>query len=120
MILVDTNVWIHHFRRRDAELAANLDAGSVACHPYVIGEIACGTLKKRKEILGLFQSLPSTPVVEPDELLAFIESRRLMGKGLGYVDVHLLASAVLAGIALWTKDKRLMRAAQDLEISYRR
>ena len=120
MVLVDTNVWIKHFRRSDEELIANLNTGSVVCHPYIIGELACGNLKNRREILSLFQSLPSAPLVEPDELLAFIESRKLMGKGLGYVDIHLLASAVLAGIVLWTEDKPLMRAARYLKISYKR
>ncbi len=116
MVLVDTSVWINHFRRSDAELTANLNAGSVVCHPYIIGELACGNLTNRREILSLFKSLPSAPLVEPDELLAFIESRKLMGKGLGYVDIHLLASAVLAGIALWTEDTPLMRAARYLKI----
>jgi predicted nucleic acid-binding protein len=120
MVLVDTNVWINHFRKADAELVANLNTGSVACHPFIIGELACGNLKNREEILELFQSLPSSPTVEPDELLTFIESRSLMGKGLGYVDVHLLASAVLAGIPLWTSDTRLRRISQDLGILYGR
>ena len=120
MILVDTNVWINHFRKTDAELVANLNTGSVACHPFIIGELACGNLKNRGEILELFQSLPSSPTVESDELLTFIESNSLMGKGLGYVDIHLLASAVLAGIALWTNDRKLRRASQDLGISHKR
>ena len=120
MILVDTSVWINHFRKIDAELVANLNTGSVACQPFIIGDLACGNLENRKEILELFRSLPSSPIVEPDELLTFIESNSLMGKGLGYVDVHLLASAVLAGIALWTNDRKLRRASQDLGISYKR
>jgi hypothetical protein len=97
-----------------------LNTGSVACHPYIIGELACGNLKNRREIMDLFQSLPSSPVIEPDELSGFIESNALMGKGLGYIDVHLLASTVLAGIVFWTDDKRLRRAARDLGISYKR
>ena len=120
MVLVDTNIWINHFKKTDAELVANLNTGSVACHPYIIGELACGNLKKRSEILALFQSLPSAPVVEPDELLSFIETNALMGKGLGYIDIHLLASAVLAGLPLWTEDRRLMRAAKALNASYKR
>jgi len=120
MILVDTNVWINHFRRNDAELVAHLNTGSVACHPYIIGELACGNLKRRREILNLLQSLPSAPVVEHNELLAFIEARKLMGKGLGHIDIHLLAAAVLAGIPFWTEDKRLARAAEALDVAYKR
>jgi hypothetical protein len=119
MILVDTSVWINHFRRTNTELAANLNTGSVACHPFIVGELACGNLKNREEVLELFQSLPSSPTVESDEVLTFIETNSLMGKGLGYVDVHLLASALLAGIALWTSDRRLRKASQELGISYR-
>jgi predicted nucleic acid-binding protein len=118
MVLVDTNVWINHFRKTDAELVANLNTGSVVCHPFIIGELACGNLQNRKEILELFQSLPPSPTVESDELLTFIESNSLMGKGLGYVDMHLLASAVLAGIELWTNDRRLRLVSQDIGISY--
>ena len=120
MILVDTNVWINHFKQTDVELVTKLNTGSVACHPCIIGELACGNLKNRREILDLFQSLPSSPVVEPDELLVFIESNALMGKGLGYIDVHLLASTVLAEIVFWTDDKRLRRAATHIGVSYKR
>ena len=120
MILVDTNVWINHFKKSHAELVANLNVGCVACHPFIIGELACGNLKDRDEILGLFQSLPSAPVLEPEEILAFIEANKLMGKGLGYVDLHLLAATVLEGIKLWTEDKRLKKAAKDLGVSYKR
>lgn len=120
MILVDTNVWINHFNHADAELVANLNVASVACHPYIIGEIACANLKKRKQIITLFKSLPSAPVLEPEELLAFIEARKLIGKGLGYVDMHLLASAVLAGLKLWTEDRKLNREAKVLGVAYKR
>jgi predicted nucleic acid-binding protein len=117
MVLVDTNIWINHFRKNDAKLVANLNMGSVASHPFIIGELACGNLNNRKEILELFQSLPSVPTVDSDEFLTFVESNSLMGKGLGYVDIHLLASAILAGIELWTNDRRLRRASQGLGIS---
>jgi predicted nucleic acid-binding protein len=120
MVLVDTNIWINHFRKSDSDLQAVLNLGSVFCHPFVIGELAAGNLKNRVEILGLFQSLPSTPVVEPSEYLAFVEARKLMGKGLGFVDIHILASAVLSGIPLWTGDKRLAKAADVLGIAYKR
>jgi len=120
MVLVDTNIWINHFRKSASALVDLLNQGSVACHPFVIGELACGNLKNRKEILSLFQSLPSAIVVEDNEVLEFVESRKLMGKGLGLVDIHILASAVLSDVPLWTGDKRLAQAAADLGVSYKR
>jgi predicted nucleic acid-binding protein len=120
MVLVDTNIWINHFRKTDTDLVAILNVGSAACHPFIIGELAAGNLKNRIEILNLFQSLPSTLVVEPNEYLEFVESRKLMGKGLGFVDIHILASAILSGVPLWTGDKRLAKAADDLGIAYKR
>lgn len=119
MILADTNVWIKHFRKSDAELAAQLKAGLIACHPFVIGELACGYLTNRSEILLLLQALPSTPMVEPVEIYAFIENKKLMGHGLGYVDIQLLASAIISSTALWTHDRRLNEAAVELGISYK-
>ena len=118
MILVDTSVWIHHFRKKDQELVNHLNIGSVACHPYIIGELACGNLGNRSEILTLLQALPSTPILEPNEILYFIEKNLLMGRGLGYVDIHLLASAVLGNVVLWTADRRLNEAATELGLSY--
>ena len=120
MVLVDTKIWINHFRKTDKELVRNLNLGSVACHPFVIGEMAAGNLKNRTEILTLFQSLPATPVVEPDEYLEFVSTRKLMGKGLGFVDIHILASSVLSGIPLWTGDKRLAKSAKDLGVAYKK
>ena len=120
MVLVDTNIWINHFRKTNSVLVDLLNQWSVACHPFIIGEMACGNLKNRKEILSLFQALPSTIVVEDDEILEFVESRKLMGKGLGLVDIHILASAVLSGVVLWTGDKRLAQAAEDLGVSDKR
>ncbi|MFO1219484.1 MAG: PIN domain-containing protein [Burkholderiaceae bacterium] len=120
MILVDTSVWVDHLRRGDARLAALLTSASVLIHPFVIGEIACSSLADRKTVLGLLQDLPSTAVAEPAEALAFIERHKLYGKGIGYVDVHLLAAAALTGGArLWTRDKRLDAAADALGLSYR-
>ncbi|MBT8340267.1 MAG: type II toxin-antitoxin system VapC family toxin [Desulfatitalea sp.] len=118
MILVDTSVWIHHFRKKDQKLIDHLNIGSVACHPYVIGELACGNLGNRAEILMLLKALPSTPILEPSEMLYFIEKNLLMGRGLGYVDIHLLASAILGNVVLWTADRRLREAATELEHSY--
>ena len=93
MILVDTSVWIDHFRSNDPALVSALTAGFVSTHPFVIGELACGSLKNRGELIALLQQLPSAPVATNAEALAFIEGRSLMGRGIGYVDVHLLASA---------------------------
>ena len=95
MILVDTSVWIDHLRRGDAHLMATLVAGHVLIHPWVIGDIACGTLRERGQVLDLLRSLPLSPVALEDEVLFFIEQYALMGRGIGYVDIHLLASAQL-------------------------
>ena len=118
MILVDTSVWIDHLRRGDAHLMATLLAGHVLIHPWVIGEIACGTLRERGQVLDLLRSLPLSPVALEDEVLFFIEQYALMGRGIGYVDIHLLASAQLAGARLWTRDKRLVVVANELGMSY--
>jgi predicted nucleic acid-binding protein len=119
LILVDTSVWVDHLRRGDARLIALLENASVLVHPLVIGEIACGSLADRHMVLGLLQDLPMTAVAEADELLAFIERHRLYGKGIGYVDVHLLAAVVLTdGARLWTRDKRLRAAADSLGRSF--
>ncbi len=118
MILVDTNVWIKHLRESNDELIEQLNIGFVACHPFIIGELACGNLSNRVEILTLFQALPSTPTAEPIEILNFIESNSLMGRGLGYVDIHLLASAIIGNVVLWTLDRRLNEAATELRIAY--
>ncbi len=120
MVLVDTNIWINHFRKTEQGLLALLNTGSVVCHPFIIGELAAGNLKNRGEILSLFQALPAAPVVEPEEYLEFVETRKLMGKGLGFVDLHLLASAVMSGIPLWTGDRRLAKGADDLGVAYKR
>ena len=120
MILVDTSVWINHLKKSNDELVAHLNVGSVACHTFIIGELACGNLSNHHEIFSLLHVIPATPVVEPSELLDFIETRGLMGKGLGYVDMHLLASAVLSGVRLWTADRRLREAARGLGVAYGR
>ena len=115
MILVDTSVWVDHLRRGDAELAGLLERGQVLMHPFVVGEIACGSLADRDLTLELLQQLPTAAVAEPDEALGFIELRGLHGRGIGYVDIHLLASTALtAGSTLWTRDKRLRDAADAL------
>lgn len=117
MILVDTSVWIDHLRRGNARLAALLVAGEVGTHPFVIGELACGTIRQRTVVLKLLGKLPTATAATEREALAFIEAQRLMGRGLGYVDVHLLASAVLADTPLWSLDQRLGQAAAALGIA---
>jgi len=118
MILVDTSVWVRHFRMGDKRLEDLLQEGEVCCHPFVIGELACGNLKHRGTVLSLLQELPSTPLAENEEVLAFLESEKLFGRGLGWVDAHLLASAMLAESPIWTLDASLKRAAAQLKIDY--
>lgn len=119
MILVDTTVWVDHLRAGDLALAAALEQGAVLTHPFVVGELACGKLKNRGEVLQLLTELPGAPMATDAEALDFIERRTLMGRGIGYIDVHLLASVVLSGSArLWTRDKRLAAVAEDLELAY--
>lgn len=115
MILADTSVWVDHLRRGDARLAAQLDRAAVLVHPFVIGEIACGSLRDRATVLALLQDLPMAAVASADEALVFIDRHRLYGLGIGYVDVHLLAAVALTqGATLWTRDKRLRAVAQAL------
>jgi hypothetical protein len=118
MVLVDTSVWVSHLREGNKELAELLDDGSVLCHPFIIGELACGNLKDRAVILSYLKLLPLSIEAEPEEVLSFIEDNRLMGQGLGYVDVHLITSAVLTGVSLWTFDKKLSQASNSLRINY--
>ena len=114
MMLVDTSVWIDHLRHGDAALTAALEAGQVWMHSFVLGELACGNLRSRVEVLGLLQALPPMPVSTDKEVLFFIDQHELMGRGIGYIDVHLLASARLGGAQLWTRDKRLHTVAAEL------
>ena len=116
-VLVDTSVWVDHLRRGHANLATRLEAGDVLCHPFVIGELACGNLKNRTEILSLLQALPAASVAEHEEVLHLVSEWRLDGRGLGWIDVHLLASALVTGCAFWTMDKALRAAASALEIA---
>ncbi|HXE48913.1 MAG TPA: type II toxin-antitoxin system VapC family toxin [Ramlibacter sp.] len=119
MILVDTSVWVDHLRKGDARLAELLERGAVVMHPLVVGEIACGSLAARSSILELLQDLPMAVVAENTEVLDFIENRSLFGRGLGYVDAHLLVSTALTdGASLWTRDKRLQEVAEGLDCSY--
>jgi predicted nucleic acid-binding protein len=119
MVLVDTSVWIDHFRRASPRLAELLEQGEALCHPMVIGELACGNLPKRAETLELIHWLPRAPTATDDEALLLIDRHRLMGRGIGYIDVHLLASTMLsAETQLWTMDARLSSMAARLRIRF--
>lgn len=119
MILVDTSVWIWHFRGREPDLAELLDTRQVLMHPLVIGELACGNLPGRREVLQALHELPTAPRATDDEALTFIEQHRLMGQGINYSDVHILASVVLSDdTLLWTFDARLAAAAARLSVWY--
>ena len=117
-ILVDTSVWIKHLRESDKNLIRLLEQGFVACHPFIIGELACGGIKNRHEIISLLNDLPSTDILDHSEIMEFIEYRKLMNKGIGYVDVHLLGSALVSETPLWTYDKALRKMANQLSIEY--
>jgi hypothetical protein len=96
-----------------------LDRSQVLAHPFVIGELACGNLRNREEILALLSDLPQSPVASQEEALHFIEHNHLMGQGIGYIDVHLLAACVLADNALlWTADKRLKKVASGMKRAF--
>ncbi|MFZ7110303.1 MAG: type II toxin-antitoxin system VapC family toxin [Desulfatiglandales bacterium] len=119
MVLADTSIWVDHLRKGNRHLEALLLDGEVACHPYIVGELACGNIKNRSELLPLLQALPAAPVIDLTEYLYFVDQNHLQGSGIGFVDVHLLASAKLSGIPLWTTDKRLRDAAIRMNISYK-
>jgi predicted nucleic acid-binding protein len=118
MILVDTSIWIAHLRHGSRQIEKLLLDAEVMCHPFIIGELACGNLKNRNEIISLLKSLPMAPTIEFDEFLYFVDRNQLMGKGVGFVDIHLLASAKLIGVPLWTADKRLKSAADQLNLKF--
>jgi len=111
MILVDTSVWIAHFCKGESGLAALLNEGSVLVHPFVIGELACGDLRNRARILSDLEALPSVDSATHEEVMRLMEDRRLWGLGIGWIDGHLLASALLSNCQLWTLDRKLVRAA---------
>ena len=114
VVLADTSIWIEHFRHGRTELSGNLTEGLVLMHPFVIGELACGNLKDRGAILSMLHSLPAAGVASHDEVLEFMERYKLGGKGLGWIDVHLLASVLLSNCRFWTLDRRLAKVASDL------
>ena len=119
MILVDTSIWIDHLRNGDECLVALLNENKVLLHPFIIGELACGNLSNRTEVLRLLKDLPQAAIATDSEVLFFIERHRLMGRGIGYIDAHVLASASLAEQThLWTRDKRLLAVSAALSLAY--
>jgi predicted nucleic acid-binding protein len=118
-VLVDTSVWIDHFRNANVVLASRLEREGVWCHPFVIGELACGNLARRDEVLTLLAALPQVPEARHSEVMVLVSARRLMGRGIGWVDLHLLTSALMASQPLWTFDKRLASVAEELGIGVR-
>jgi predicted nucleic acid-binding protein len=118
MVLVDTSVWVDHLRNIHNRLVELLTEERVMTHTFVIGELACGNLKNRNEILALLGTLPMGLDADIVEVLALIENYRLMGKGLGFVDINLLASAVLSNACIWTMDKALAKAAREIGIDF--
>jgi predicted nucleic acid-binding protein len=119
VILVDTSVWIEHFRSSNAVLSKLLSRQEVLLHPFVFGEIACGNLSNRNEIIALMQALPTARKADDQEVVVFIEKRSLMGRGIGLIDVHLLASCLMEPCLIWTTDKRLGSVAEELGIAFR-
>ena len=114
MVLADTSVWIQHLRQGEPTLATSLSEGLILMHPFVSGELACGSLKDRVAILTDLNALPPAKLASSAEVHQLIEDRRLWGRGLGWVDMHLLASALLSHCGFWTLDKRLGAAAAEL------
>ncbi len=120
MILVDTSIWIDHLRNNNSVLGRLLEQNRVLIHPMVLGELACGNLQNRQSLLQLWQRLQQSPTATHTETLYFIDQHQLMGKGIGYIDAHLLASVVLgAGTTLWTRNKRLARIAMELHCAWK-
>lgn len=116
-MLVDSSIWIDHLRDGDASLKALLENGRVFTHTFIIGELALGNLRKRSLVLQLLQDLPQAIQADEGEVLDFIERNALSGRGIGYVDAHLLAAARLTSVKLWTHDRRLHEVALQLNLA---
>jgi predicted nucleic acid-binding protein len=119
LILIDTSVWIDHLHGALPHLVEALELQAVLSHPFVTGELACGELRERRQFLDLLSDLPSPTIATDEEALRLIERHQLMGKGIGYIDVHLLAAVLLTESAtLWTRDKRLASIAAQLGVAF--
>lgn len=118
-VLVDSSVWVGHFKQRNEHLVALLEADSVVCHPYIVAEVACGTPPSRKAIISMLSELESAPMATQDELLAMLDTRQLDGRGCGFVDLSLLASALVSEKTLiWTHDKRFELLAVETKLAF--
>ena len=118
MILADTSIWIRHFRSANDVLSKELLRGRIATHRFIIGELACGNLPERQQTLRYFSHLPMATTCLDKEAMFLIERHNLMGKGIGYIDAHLLASAMINGLTLWTADRRLQEIAHSFNIGF--
>jgi len=119
MVLVDTSIWVDHLRYGDESLSQLLTQGLICCHPMIIGELACGNLQNRSELISMWQNLPMPVEASHQEALYLVETRHLMDKGIGYIDLHLLATCLLtSNTRLWTRDKRLTSIADSLGIAF--
>lgn len=118
MVLVDTSVWVEHLRNGKIGLDVLLENDEVVCHPLIIGELACGNLRNRKEIFSLMQALPLAVQAEHEEVMRFIDTHHLMGQGLGYIDMHLLTSALLTHVPIWTLDNKLRKAYSKINPAF--
>jgi len=118
VVIADTSVWVSHLRVGRPALETLLLEMEVVCHPYIVGELSCGNINNRTEFLSLLQALPMLPVITQEEFLHFVDSHKLMGTGVGFVDVHLLASSRLTGIPIWAEDTKLQSAAKKLKLLY--
>jgi predicted nucleic acid-binding protein len=118
MILVDTSVWIDHLHNANEGLKELLLSNQVCIHPYILGELSCGNISNRNEVLSLFRALPIIDAALDEQVFAFIEERKLYGKGLGFIDVHILASALIHHLYVWTNDKSLQRVIREFGISF--
>ncbi len=119
MVLVDTSVWVDYLRAGDAALVDLLNRSLVCIHPVIIGELACGNLQNRAELLSLWHNLPQVTEASHNEALLLLDNQQLMGKGIGYIDLHLLASTLLTNnTRLWTRDKRLAGLSEDLGVAF--
>ncbi len=117
MVLVDTSVWVEHLRHGSSELKVRLQEGRVCCHPLIIAELACGDLQNRSLLLTLLRALPQAMQAAPEEIMQFVETYNLMGQGLGYLDLHLLASAKLTRVSLWTLNQKLSEVTGKLGLA---
>jgi hypothetical protein len=118
VILVDTSVWVDHLRKDDSNMRFLLDGGRVLLHPFVVGELAMGNLNRRNLVLRALRKLPEALVAREEEVLQFVAARGLFGRGIGYIDAHLLTSVQLTpGASLWTRDKRMLEVAGKLGLA---